>query len=232
MPVLKSFIGERGESPFELSVKRKSHSLVLFLLFLTGAVGILGFRVWQVKRVRDIPFSPRPSSFVLNLPSESLAGRLISVKGKVEKEPREKDKFEEVGVGEEVLQGEKLATGEKSRATVEFPDFIRISLAADSEVDFVSLLPSNFLVHQTLGEVNWKVLQENEPVSVRSLHVLFTFPSGESKVVVEGEKIEVKVLSGEAKFALVNLDNKTHVWELKSGQEALIDNSQRRVEKD
>lgn len=191
---------------------------------------MLAFRLWQVGKTKSIPFSPQPSSFVLHPPSESLAGRLVLVKGKVEKEPRDEDKFEEVGVGEEILQGEKLATGEKSQATVEFPDFVEINLASDSGMDFVSLLPVNFLVSQVLGSVSYELLQGESPVSVRILHALLTSDCGESQVTVDREEITIEVFSGSAKLAMVDLENETHVWELKEGQKALVDDSQRRVE--
>lgn len=191
---------------------------------------VVGYRLWQVKKIKAIPFSPQQSSFVLKPPSDALRGKLLLVKGKVEKEPREKDEFEEAGAEEEILQGEKLATGEKSQAVVEFPDFAKIDLGSNSEIGFVNLAPSNFLISQSLGSVTYKLLQDNALVNVRSLHALLSFDSGEGEVTVEEEEITVRVLSGKAKLALVDLENETHVWELEEGQEVLITDAERRVE--
>jgi len=179
---------------------------------------------------RPVPFSPQQSSFIFKLPSDSLRGKLLLVEGGVEKESREKDELEEADIGVEILQGERLVTGEKSKAIVEFLDFAKIDLGANTEIGFISLIPANFLISQASGFVSYKLLKENSSLSVRSLHVLLTFYSGEGEVIVEEEEITIKVLSGEAKLALVDLDNETHVWELEEGQKALIEDTERKVE--
>lgn len=193
-------------------------------------VGVLIFRIWQADKAKNIPFLSKKSSFSLQPPSEALTGRLIEAVGEVKKEPREDEEFKETEKGEQILDGEKLATGGKSKTVVEFPNFAKVSLASNSEVAFVSLLPSSFVVSQSLGSVTYELLQDDNPISVRSLHALLSFNSGESEVTVKEEEIIVKVSSGQAKLALVDLENKTHVWQLEKGQKALIDDRQRRVE--
>ncbi len=205
---------------------------ILFLaLFFIGSTGIFAFRFWQVKRTKAIPFSPQQSFFNLKPPTEALKGGFLIIDGDVKKEPRDKEEFETVKAeGEALIEGEKIATGGKSQATIEFPDFIRIDLGSDTEIGLSNLMPANFLINQLSGSVIYRLLQNNNTFSVRSLHTLLSFDSGESEVTVGGSEIVVKVLSGKAKLALVDLDNETHVWELNEGEEVLIDDAERRVE--
>lgn len=189
------------------------------------------FRLWQVKDAEHISFAPQQSSFVLKPPSDALKGKFLLINGSVKKEPRDdKEEFKEVNVGEEILQGEKIATGKKSQATVEFPNFVKVNLVSNTEIGFINLIPANFLLSQPLGSATYELLQNNVPFSVRSLHVLLTVSSGKSEVAISDETITVKVLSGTAKLALVDLENKTHIWEIKGGQKALVNDTERRVE--
>lgn len=208
----------------------RKHYLLFLLLFLIGTVGIVVFRLWQVKDAGHISFTPQQSSFVLKPPLDALEGKLSLFKGDVKKKPRDKEEFKEVNVGEEILQGEKIATGKKSQATIEFANLVKVNLGSDTEIGFNNLIPTDFLLNQSLGSATYELLQENVPFSVRSLHVLLTVYSGKSEVVVSDETITVKVLSGNAKLALVDLENKTHVWEIKEGQKVLVNDTQRRVE--
>lgn len=210
-------------------MSKKTHSLVLFLIFLVGIGSVLVFRLWQVKKAKSISFSPQPSTFTLEPPSEALKGKLLLTEGKVKKEPREKDEFEEVSLKEEILQGEKLVTGEKSQAIVEFPDFLRVDLDSNVEIGFINLIPANFLVSQSSGSVTYKLLQNDAPINVRSLHALLTINSGESEVTVKDEEVIIKILSGKTKLALVDLENETHIWKLEKGQQVLINDIERRV---
>lgn len=211
-------------------VSKRTHCLVFLLLFLIGTVGVIVFRLWRVKGAGHVSFPPQQSSFVLKPPADALKGKLLSINGSVKKELREKNDFEDVNTKEEILQGEKLVTGEKSKATVEFPDYAKINLGSNTEIGFINLIPANFLISQLLGSATYELLQDNVPFSVRSLHVLLTVNSGKSEVAISDETITVKVLSGAAKLALVDLENKTHVWEIKEGQKVLINDTERRVE--
>ena len=337
---------------------KRSHYLIFILLFLIGIAGVMTFRLWQVKDAGHISFVPQQSSFVFKPPSDALKGKFLLINGSVKKEPREKNEFEDVNIRVEILQGEKLATGEKSKAVVEFPNFVRVTLDSNTEIGFINLIPANFLISQSLGSVSYELLRDATPINVRSLHALITINSGKSEVTVNDETtvpetaaettaaettasetetvfnlsilngvgisgiaaktselikelkypdgkdkynigkvadadnynykntqiickskdseiakaaeeiktklkvgiittqngtsqdsdiviiigkdysqtteatetITVKVLSGKAKLALVDLENKTHIWEIKEGQKALINDTQRRVE--
>lgn len=204
--------------------------LGFILLFFAGLISVFVFRLWQVEKTGPSSFTPQESSFNFKPPSEAFIGKLLSIEGEVKKESRNKEEFEEVSLGEEVLQGESLACGRKSQASVEFTDFISIDLDSNTEIGFISLLPTSFLVEQRSGRANYKLLQDKNSFSVRSLHALLTFEYGESEITVGEKEITVKILSGKAKLALVDLENVTHIWELEEGQKALINDTERRVE--
>lgn len=201
----------------------------LFLPFLAGVGIVIAFRLLQVRGANSQLF-PQESSYTFKVPEGSLKGVLIAAEGIVEKKPREEDEFEKVSVNAEILQGERLATKEESQAEVEFSDLVTVSLHSNSEIGLVSLIPENFLIEQSSGSIRYEFKKSNASISIRSLHTLVSFYSGEGELTVEGEEIEVKITSGRAKLALVGLDNKTHVWELEEGQEALVNDSKRRVE--
>lgn len=209
---------------------KRTHYLIFLLLFLIGTVGVVVFRLWQVKNTEYISFTPQQSSFVLKPPADALKGKFSLFKGEVKKKPRDKEEFKDIKVGEEILQGEKIATGKKSQAIVEFPNLVRINLGSDTEIGFNNLIPANFLISQSSGSVTYELLQGDTPISVRSLQALVTINFGKSEVTISDETITVKVLSGKAKLALVDLENKTHIWEIKEGQEALVNDTERRVE--
>lgn len=211
-------------------MSQKIHYLLLLLLFLTGIGSVFIFRLWQVKKAESISFSPQKSSFVLKPPLKALTGEFILIKGEVKKKPRSKEKFEIVKAeGEILIEGEKITTGKESQSIIEFPDFIRIGLGSNTEIGLINLIPTNFLISQSSGFVTYKLLQDDSPFSVRSLHTLLTFDFGESEITVEENKIKAEILSGKAKLALVDLDNKTHIWELNEGERVLIDDAERRV---
>lgn len=212
----------------------KNTKISSLVLFLVGVISVFGVRIWQVRKAEKIPFVPKGSSFSFQPPSEALTGKLIEVEGELKKEPRDDEEFRGVEKGEEILDGEKLATGKDSRVVVEFSGFAEVTLGSNSEIAFINLLPSSFLIKQASGVVNYKLLQSENPLSVRSLNLLFTLEAGESKITTNEEEggIIVEQLLGKAKIAMVDLENKTHVWEVEEGQTALINDAERRVEID
>jgi hypothetical protein len=209
--------------------KRRRY-LVLLLLLIVGAISVIMFRLWQVKTAGNIPFIPQQSLFVLKPPSDALEGKLLLSNGNIKKKPRDKAEFNKINVGEEILQGERIAASEKSKAVIEFINLVKINLSSNTEIGFNNLIPANFLLSQSSGSVDYELLRSDVPISVRSLHTLVTINSGNCAITADQETITIKVLAGSATLALVDLENKTSVWEIKEGQEVLIDDVQRRVE--
>ncbi len=211
-------------------MKRKKQYLVLFSVFLLGMSVVIGWRILMVKKNQNDQFSPKDDALSLQPPVAALVGELISIHGEVKKQARGAEEFIEIKEGEEIVDGEKLVTKQESKAEIEFPDFGLLTLGSNTEVSLTSLLPSSFVVNQKQGIVNYELLQEENPFSVRILHLLLNLNIGEVEVTLEDEDITVEQLSGSSKFSLVDKENKTHVWKLEEGQKALIDDSQRRVE--
>lgn len=205
--------------------------IILILAFFIGIIIFFTFRIWQVKKAAKVIFTPYKSSFELAPPKEALKGKLVTIKGEVKKESRDDDEFKEVEEDEEVLSGEKLATGEKSEAEVAFENFVKMSLGPDTEVSFVSLIPASFLIRQSRGTVTYEILKKKATISIRSLSVLFQQTDGLSQITTDTKKGEISIeqLKDRGKIAMVDKENKTQVWEIEEGQEAVIDNEERRV---
>lgn len=205
--------------------------LILLVFFLAGVLGVLGFRMWEAQKIKGTTFIPQKSSFTLKPPSESLTGEFVEIVGKVTKEARGEDEFEEIGEGDGIFDGEKVATGKLSRTTIRFEDFGAVALGPSSEVTFVNTLPLSFLVLQSTGETEYQLSSKKYPLSVRSLNMLFTQDIGISTITTDAEDktITVKLLKGTGNIALVDLDNETHVWKIEKGERALIDDVKRTV---
>lgn len=208
--------------------------IILILAFFIGIIIFFTFRIWQVKKAAKVIFTPYKSSFELAPAKEALKGKLVTIKGEVKKESRDDDEFKKVEEDEEVLSGEKLATGEKSEAEVAFENFVKMSLGPDTEVSFVSLIPASFLIRQSRGTVTYEILKDETLISIRSLNMLFEQKGGKSVFTVDSNKAEVTIemVRGEGKIAMVDRENKTYVWEIKEGQRVLIDNKDRTVKID
>lgn len=211
-------------------MNKKKHFLVLFSVFLIGMGIVVVWRVLMVERQEAPQFSAKESSFSLQPPLEALEGELVNAEGEVKKQSREADEFVDVDEEEQIVDGEKLNTGEESEAEIDFSDFGRLRLGSNTEISFTSLLPSSFVVNQKQGVANYKLLQDEDLLSIRILHLLLNLNSGEAEIAIENGEIIIEQLSGDSKFSLVDIDNKTHVWELEEGQKALINDAQRRVE--
>lgn len=197
--------------------------------FLAGVAVVVGIRIARTRTAQPPTFTPSRSTFSLAPPSEALSGTLTSTIGSVEKQPRDKEDFEQVSEGEVVLQGEALRTAAGSSATLLFSDISEISLGPHAQVGLISLLPESFLIHQTSGTVTYEIIGDIS-FSVRSLHTLIQLQPGEGQMKVEGKLITLEIFSGGAKLALVDLENQTRVWSIEEGQKATINDAEGSVE--
>lgn len=187
-------------------------------------------RIWQVKRIKETPFPAQRFTFASQPPSDALRGKIVLAEGLVEKKARDKEEPEESGVDEEIIQGEDLATGEESQAVVEFFNLVRIGLASNTKISLISLIPAQFLIHLPFGSLDYQLHHNNGSISIRCLHTLLAIDSGEGKVEVKEGEIVIEIFSGQARLALVDLDNHTQLWEVKGGEKIFVDDLQRTVQ--
>lgn len=207
----------------------KNFFLICFTFFVLGIVTFLVFRILYVQKLSSAPFIPQNSSFKLKAPSLALSGIVVDPHGDVKKQARNEDKFKPLKSGDEILQGEIVRTEKDGQVEVEFKNFGKIDMGSKSELIFVDLLPSEFLLKQVSGTVSYELKDKTKILSVRILHALFELDSGSGKITINNGEARVDLL-GQAKIAMVDLENNTQVVKLNKGQRVLIDDNKRALE--
>lgn len=215
----------------DLTEVMKTELVLITLVFFAGLTGFFGYRLWQVKQMNDEPFIPRKDSFDLKPPKEALKGKIATVSGEVKIKSRGNNEFKKMENFEQILQGERLVTLSDGYVTVLFDNFAKVSLMPSTEIAFVSLIPSRFLINQVSGMASYQLINDSESLAIRSLHSLFELEDGEALITTDVDKglINIVLKRGTGKIALVDLENKTQVWQIKKGQRVRINDTRREV---
>lgn len=211
------------------------NTVIAILCFLVGAATVFGYRYMLAKRTAPLPAasklpSPTPEpTFALVPPSQSVSGILTISKGKAQKWGRNDDGYKEASTGAQILTGESVVTEDLSAATATVSGIVTIIFGQDAELSFANLYPTNMTLQQKSGKITYEVIDTQYPVSVRALHTLVSMNTGKTTINVVDTDMSIIVTAGSAKFAFVDSDNITHVWELTAGQRANIDDAARKV---
>ena len=138
-------------------------------------------------------------------------GVISKIQGEVKKQGREDEEFLPFTEKGNVIEGESIATGKNGSSTLEFVEFANIEMRPNSEIGLSNLIPEQFLVIQRKGKVIYKSFVTEKPLSVRSLHLLVQVSGVSQITTLTDGRISVEILSGQAKAAYVDLNNKTHL---------------------
>lgn len=202
------------------------------IAFLIGLGAVLGYQYLKARQTALI-VEPRPEAdqpmagtFALVPPSEALSGVLTVTSGHAEKLSREDAEYKEASSGAQILLGESIATKTNSTAVTTVHGFVTATMGPVSELVFANLFPKNFVLQQKSGKIEYQV---NQPISVRALHALVNINPADVTINIIDTDMSVTVKTGSVKFALVDTDNNTKVWELKAGERANIDDAAREV---
>ena len=207
---------------------------LLFLAFLFGFGGVLGYQSFRsqsgektlpVVQSEISPPTPEPT-LALVPPSGAVSGILTVVSGHAEKFSRNDTEYKEASTGAQILLGESIATKANSTATTSASGIVNISLGPSAELVFANLFPANFVLQQKTGKVDYLI---SSPISVRALHTLISMEPGEVIVNIIDTDLSITVKSSQIKFAIVDNDNNTNVYNLKAGQRANIADETRQV---
>ncbi|MCX6794045.1 MAG: hypothetical protein NTY06_02980 [Candidatus Gottesmanbacteria bacterium] len=199
--------------------------LLPLLAFLLGFSGVVGYQYIRTKQNTPVVATPE-STFTLMPPSQAVSGILTVTSGHAEKLSRTDTEYKEASTGAQILLGESVATKENSSATATVSGIVKVSMGPSAELVFANLFPTNFVLQQKSGNIDYLV---TKPISVRTLHSLVTIDSGETIITIIDTDISITVKTGSVKFALVDTENNTKVWNLKAGQRANIDDKARKV---
>jgi hypothetical protein len=193
-------------------------------MILTGVVMVLAGVA--VAAARTIPFVPSPHTATLVPPSQSKPGVLIRSAGEVLAMPREAADYQPATPGGTLIQGDAIAT-KQGTGTVSVEGVFAVTLSEGTTVELVNLDPSRTMLRQTSGTASY-ILSPSVTVSVRALHALIEL-SGDGALAMKDGMFTLALTSGTAKIALVDTDNTTHVYDLASGQKAVVDDGSRTV---
>ena len=193
---------------------------------------VLGFQYLRTRQIivpvvtapKTTP-TPQPT-FALVPPSEAVSGTLAVLSGHAEKFSRNDTEYKEASTGAQILVGESIATKDNSIAAATVSGIVSVTMNPSTELVFANLFPNDFMLQQKSGKIDYLVAK---PISVRVLHSLVTINSGEMIINSIDTDMSITVKTGSVKFALVDNNNNTNVWNLKAGQRANIDDSYRQV---
>lgn len=202
------------------------------IFFLLGLSTVLGFQYLRSKQTskpvittQESASTPQPT-FALLPPAQAISGMITATSGHVEKLSRTDNDYKEATTGARILTGESVATKENSSATATVEGFLNTLMGQNAELVFANLFPTNFVLQQKNGKIDYLAIK---PISVRALHVLVEINPGETVINVIDTDMSVTVKKGSVKFALVDNNNNTGVWNLKSGERANIDDTASQV---
>ncbi len=212
-------------------------NIILVIVFF-----IIGFAsVWILQYIRHSrnAYSPittteqspalSPTPFILNPPSQSVNATLTILHDKVMQLTRTVDSYQNATSGGQILTGESIATDENGIAVATVSGIVTTTLNPNAELAFANLFPEDLVLEQKSGKIQYDVVDTGRPASVRALHTLVSINSGTTIINVIDSDMSITVKTGSAKFALVDNDNNTHVWNLTEGHRANIDDPTRSV---
>lgn len=199
-------------------------ALLALLAFILGFGSVVGYHSTIVTPTANQPI-PEPT-FVLIPPSEAVSGTLTVTSGHAEKLSRNETDYKEASTGAQILIGESVATKENSTATASVSGIVSANMNPAAELVFPNLFPKNFVLQQKSGKIDYQVTQ---PISVRALHSLVTINPGDVTINIIDTDMSITVKTGSVKFALVDNNNNTNVWNLKTDERANIDDANRLV---
>jgi hypothetical protein len=162
-------------------------------------------------------------------PNKALATSLISVKGTVEKIPW--DLFDPVPAksNSPLLQGDEILTHAKSAAGIEIQGQTSILLAENTDISLSSLVGERVLINQKSGTVDFSVQSGAVPLNVITGKSLLEIASGSVRIIIAKNTIDISVIKGAAKLGYVDRTDNTKTWQLRDGQNAVINTATRRV---
>ena len=205
--------------------------LLLFLIFLFVGI-LLGciYFVWKSNQtnsdIEKVKKEPRFS--IEKAPKNSEGGTIQSMSGTIKWESRIATEASQITKPVPIQQGEELMSGEDGSVVIHYQSDLIISLFPNSHIAFVQTLPTNFVLNQLKGTIEYQK-SNSTPLAIRSLHLLTQMDNGNIQIVIDEKmaRIDITVRQGTVKIAFNDLKNVSNVISLYEGDRYLFDDEKR-----
>jgi len=204
--------------------------LIFFICLFVGIIlGAFGF-VWKSNQINNntVKVKTEPRFSIETAPKNSIKGIIQSMTGTIKWESRIATETAQITQPVTIQQGEELSSEKDGSATVVFQKGLLIYLSSNSHISFVQLLPSNFVLNQLKGAIEYQ--KDNSiPLAVRSLHLLIQIENGDMQIIIDEKTgdINIAVKKGSVKIAFNDLQNESNVISLEKGDKYIFNDQER-----
>ncbi len=167
--------------------------LLIFLTFLFIGI-ILGSLcyIWKSNQTNSdiVRVKKEPRFSIEKAPKNSEVGTIQSMSGTIKWESRTAIATEGAQITQPVpiQQGEELISGDDGSAVVSYQNGLTISLSPNSHISFVQMLPTNFVLNQLKGTIEYQK-NNSTPLAIRSLHLLTQMDNEQVYKIQDGESL-------------------------------------------
>lgn len=201
---------------------------IFFIFFFIGVAGMGIYYYLRIYTAVGTTFFPsQTTAFSLaNAPQKSEKGTITSLSGAVYWLSRIASSPVQLTSSQQIQQGEELSTGANGKATVQMQKNTSVSLAQNSHITLIQLLPLNFVIRQSQGNVTY----ENSgmtPLSIVTLGLLTKIDHGIASITVNQNTntVAVTVLNGSVTEAYEDANNTSNVVPVSSESNFYFDNN-------
>lgn len=193
------------------------------VVFLIGFVIVFGY---SYKNQQQLSYSNMPLTTKFSLdkaPSESLQGEVASISGKVNWLSRIAVKPVSIKSSRRIQQGEELSTSNNGHAIVRIQKDALITLSPNSHINFIQLLPINFVFAQDKGSISYQ--SDGQAVSVISHGLDTAISRGWAIIVVDpvDDTVTISVTRGFVTVGYEDEQNNSNVVTVNAGQQFNFD---------
>lgn len=208
-------------------MKIKKDKLLFLISVLVGILIFFTTRILYIKYMPQNTFAPNNIKITLKPPIAAIDAKIIQINGNVKKEGRNDTKFNLIKKPTTLVEGDSVAT-ENGSSEILFKNIVTLKLASNAEIDYLNGLPNALVLRQPNGIINYTILNNIKPFSIRSLGLLIQFDKKANATInTNSEKgfVMVSLNSGEITLAYSDNKNNTQVKILKNPQTVIFDNN-------
>lgn len=167
-------------------------TLIFFISSLLLGIAIMfTFKIGIRQTTKVISPNPKNFSFSLrNAPSETIKGKITSLTGDIGWQSRVATEPAKIKIPQDLQQGEGIVTEKNGKAVIQFGSYFASNLAANTSLEFIQTLPSQFVIKQNKGKAEY-VKIDTTPLTIRSFGLLLNIDLDSDVVLTTNEKLGV-----------------------------------------